>query len=127
MFPLRTPCEVTVPDEKDERRAYPRLSLSLPVRFRGVDTSGKLVEERTETLNISSGGAWFESRSKLEPSTKLDVLISVPYRIWNRFPSAKMEGEGKVVRINEVANPDIASTRYNVAVEFSRRLNPVLP
>lgn len=116
-----------VPNENTERRAYPRLSLSLPVRFRGVDNTGKLVEERTQTLNISSGGAWFESRSRLEPSTKLDVLISVPYRIWNRFPSAKMEGEGKVVRVNEVTNLGGVNTRYSVAVEFSRRLNLVLP
>lgn len=63
-----------MPKPKQEKRAVPRVSWQLPasVSFRGSDRA------QVELKDISSHGLFFFTQAKLEPNSKLEIVLMMP-------------------------------------------------
>jgi c-di-GMP-binding flagellar brake protein YcgR len=61
----------------EERRRYPRLELSLPVRYKNLRKSGE-VPAGSLSRDISAGGVCFKSREFISLACRLVVEINLP-------------------------------------------------
>jgi len=86
--------------QQADKRRYPRLNLKFPVYIKTVAEEGRETEERAETANVSSGGVLIETRRRLNVGERVEVSITVPYTVWNRFPTVKVEAGAEVLRLS---------------------------
>ena len=110
-----------------EKRAHRRLDIRLPVTFQkeGIGRSNVF---RTITLNVSTGGAYFETAAEdIHVGDHLALELDIPSGD-ARFPlQGKILTVGQVVRctpIEDQPNIDgLTFPRYGVAVRFQKGLN----
>ena len=113
--------------QDDERRRYPRLDLRFPVEVKMVTSKGRQIEELAKTANVSSGGVLVESASKLGVGERVDVSITVPYTVWNRFPTVKVEAGAEVVRVKATSHGIVMHKKsYETALHFDEPLRTVV-
>jgi len=62
-----------------------RLGLDLPIHVSGNDVSGAPFAELTRSLNVSGGGICFETRQRLQPGSRLAVLVQLPPALRRHF------------------------------------------
>ena len=94
----RVPTHAVRPPE--ERRAYARARLSLPLRLIRVAGQRERMANALRTMNISSSGVFFRYPQPIEPGTPLEIevcLIDRPFGQGN----VKMRTEAHVVRVEQ--------------------------
>jgi len=108
----------------EEKRAHRRLNIRLPMEFKkeGASRSNAL---RTVTLNISTGGVYFETAADyIKPQDNLDFELGVPPDDGRFPPQGKITTKGKVLRttlIEDAPQPDgLSYPRYGVAAQFEQ-------
>lgn len=90
--------------KQENRRQFPRLKMSYPVRFEVV---GQPLMANAISNNLSLGGAGLINNRFLPPRTQLKVQISLPSRILNS--TARVAWSAPMAR----------SDRYSTGVEFT--------
>ncbi|SHG57651.1 c-di-GMP-binding flagellar brake protein YcgR, contains PilZNR and PilZ domains [Thermosyntropha lipolytica DSM 11003] len=100
---------VNKPDKlvKIQRRAYVRIPASIPINYRLIPQGQNF--ESGMTVDISGGGAFFLSQTKMERGQTLEVEICLPQR-----PKIVCQAEVKRVIPPEVGG----ASSYKVAIEF---------
>ena len=88
----------------DDRRAYPRAALSLPLRLKRVAGQREPVPISLVTKNISSSGVYFLSPRRIEPGTPIELEVSLVERPLGRG-SVRMSTAAHVVRIDPTQTP----------------------
>lgn len=97
-------------------RAIERFDLEFPMMVKGVDVKGKLFEEFTNSLNISSKGAYFLVRSEVKLREQLSASITLPRKKMNLI-----DVDGLVVRVNHLNHGK--DKKQGVAIEFDSNLS----
>jgi CheY-like chemotaxis protein len=95
------------PTRTQERRRKSRTLVSTPVRVRGVEGSGRKLDESTTTVNLSSSGILIETNSAIY-TRNMKVLVTIA------GGAAQTEREGHVVRI-----ADLREGRRSVAIALA--------
>ncbi len=109
----------------DEKRAYPRASLRLPLRLVRVAGHRESREVTLVTRNISSSGVYFLSPQYVEPSTPIELEVALVERPLGRG-SVRMVTAAHIVR----AEPAEAPGWHGLAASFddiSFRRDEVIP
>ncbi len=96
------------PARTQERRRKSRTLVSTPVRVRGVEGSGRKLDESTTTVNLSSSGILIETNSATY-ARNMKVLVTIA------GGAAQTEREGHVVRIT-----DLREGRRSVAIALAQ-------
>lgn len=96
----------------EERRKFPRVKASLSLKI-----SGKEYDTLTETKNISVTGIYCAIDRPLEPMTKLNIVLLIPFKKNNRKVVKKITCEGVVVRKDFLKNNGKYS--YQIAIYFN--------
>jgi hypothetical protein len=91
----RVPTHAVRPVE--ERRAYTRAKLSLPLRLKRIAGQRELKQQSLRTANISSSGVLFLSPQQIDPGTPLEIEICLVDRPFGRG-TVRMRTEAHVVR-----------------------------
>ena len=113
--------------EHQEKRIYPRLDLRFPIELKTLNGKQRQVEELAKTANVSSGGVLIESGRYLKPGAHVDVSITVPYTVWNRFPTVKVEAGAEVVRVRSVPKGTAKHGKvYETALRFDEPLRTIV-
>lgn len=105
-----------------EKRQYRRLDLRLPLEYYKTDM-GRPGVARTMTVNVSTGGVYFETTCEdIKTGDSLALEVGVPPGD-ARFPMhGKFATTGKVVRTEKIHNPATqnqpAFTSLGVASKF---------
>ncbi len=107
----RVPTHAVRPVE--ERRAYTRAKLSLPIRVKRIAGQRELKQQVLRTTNISSSGVLFLFPHHVEPGTPLELEVCLVDRPLGRG-TVKMLTEAHVVR----AEPAARSGWHTLAVSF---------
>ena len=107
----RVPTHAVRPVE--ERRAYTRAKLSLPLRMKRIAGQREQKPQTLRTTNISSSGVLFLYPGRIEPGTPLEIEVSLVDRPFGRG-SVKMRTEAHVVR----AEPSPRHGWHALAVSF---------
>lgn len=93
-----------------ERRHHPRLLKNIPLKISSGD-----FDIVTETKNISRSGTNCQVNKYIEPMTKLQIHLLLPFKRQGRNVTRKVTCSGVVVRIDQVPN----SENFNVAIYFN--------
>ena len=98
---------------KAERRLYPRIEHSLPVKIaaNGYDFA-------TSTENISCVGAYCRISKYIPPFTRIAVKLSLPMRSADKVDNRDVECRGVIVRTED--NKDGG---FNIAIFFNNMKN----
>jgi hypothetical protein len=88
----------------DERRAYPRAALSLPLRLKRVAGQREPVPISLVTRNISSSGVYFLCPRPIDPGTPIELEVGLVERPLGRG-SVRMSTAAHVVRIEPTQTP----------------------
>jgi hypothetical protein len=96
-----------------ERRAYTRAKLSLPLRLMRIAGQKELKLQSLRTTNISSSGVLFVCPERIEPGTPVEIEVCLVDRPFGRG-SVKMKTEAHVVR----AEPAPRRGWHTLAVTF---------
>jgi len=88
----------------NERRAYPRAALSLPLRLKGVAGQREPQCVTLLTKNISSSGVYFLSPLWIEPGTPIELEVGLVDRPLGRG-SVRMATAAHVVRTEPTDTP----------------------
>ncbi len=106
-----------------EKRAHRRLYIRLPLSYRKQD-SGRSKGFRTITINVSTGGVYFETTDEgIQVGDILDFELGIPPGD-SRFPlPGKITNTGKVVRTAAIQEQDVENggpsySRIGVAAQF---------
>ncbi len=114
--------------QKTDKRQYPRLNLRFPIYVRrSISENGVEEEERAETANVSSGGVLVTTARRLSVGERVEVSITVPYTVWNRFPTVKVEAGAEVLRVS--AAPSVhgrQKSNYQTALRFDEPLRTIV-
>jgi hypothetical protein len=86
----------------DERRAYSRAKLSLPLRVKRIAGQRERTAEPLRTTNISSSGVLFLCPQRIEPGTPIEIEVSLVDRPFGRG-NVRMKTEAHVVRAEPAA------------------------
>jgi len=110
-----------------EKRAHRRLDIHLPLSFHRED-SGRSGKYNTTTINVSTGGAYFETTADdIAVGDKLALELDIPGNDGRFPPQGKIVAEGEVVRcitIEDVPNKEgLSFRRIGVAARFKKGLN----
>lgn len=96
-----------------ERRRQPRLNERLQFKLKGED-----FDVVTETIDLSSIGAYCQVNKHIPLMTSLKMVLALPYGgKENEFDY--VECNGVVVRVEEVLSEANESSAYNIAIYFS--------
>ena len=98
----RVPTHSVRPPE--ERRAYARAKLSLPLRVKRVAGKRDLLGEPLRTTNISSSGVLFLCPQRIELGTQIEIEVCLVDRPFGRG-TVKMRTEAHIVRAETSARP----------------------
>ena len=93
-----------------EKRRHLRVDYNLPVKI--SSDQGDIL---TETKNLSCSGAFCRMSKRLDPMTKLKVLLLLPLRKSNKVTTKKITCQGVVVRTQSVVGQEY----YDTAIFFS--------
>ncbi len=96
-----------------ERRAYVRARLSLPLRLERVAGQRHTQEHPLQTSNISSSGLFFLSPVEIDPGVPIEVDVELISRPFSRA-TVHMSAAAHVVR----SGPSEESGWYGVAAAF---------
>ena len=105
-----------------EKRVHRRLQVNLPLDYRRADSYRPSVS-RTTTVNVSTGGVYFETAATdLQVGDRLLLDLGIPHDD-NRFPQhGKISTGGQVVRTTIVEDGPVGGgtppARRGVAVRF---------
>jgi PilZ domain len=98
----RVPTHSVLPPE--ERRAYARAKLSLPLRVKRIAGKRELLGEPLRTTNISSSGVLFLCPQRIEPGTPIEIEVCLVDRPFGRG-NVKMRTEAHIVRAEASSRP----------------------
>jgi len=98
----RVPTHAVRPPE--ERRAYARAKLSLPLRVKRIAGQRERTTQTLRTANISSSGVLFLSPQRIEPGTPIEIEVFLVDRPFGRG-TVKMMTEAHVVRAEPASRP----------------------
>jgi len=110
--------------QTQERRAHRRLEIRLPLQYHREGV-GRCNVCRTTTLNVSTGGVYFETTADdIQPADTLAFELGIPEGD-ARFPMhGKIATTGKVVRTLRIDRPashgEPAFIRYGVGAQFQQ-------
>lgn len=94
-----------------ERRRHPRIYKKLPLKLE-LDS----FDLTTETLNISSSGAYCQTDKYIEPMTKVSIVLVLPVKSKNNAAATKkVTCKGVVVR----SEKDSTKDKFNIAIFFT--------
>ncbi|MEI6438210.1 MAG: PilZ domain-containing protein [Candidatus Omnitrophota bacterium] len=93
-----------------EKRRYPRIEHSVPVKIGAVDAD--LV---TATRNISRSGVYCRVDKYLEPMTKLKITLMLPVKKEGKVATRKIVCSGVIVRVENIPFEDA----FNIAIFFN--------
>lgn len=95
-----------------ERRKHPRIIKKIPLKVKACS-----FDFITETQNISLSGACCQVDKRIEPMTKVGILLLLPTRLKNdKIATKKLRLEGVVVRAEEA---EALPGKFNIAVFFN--------
>ena len=97
----------------EERRAYVRVRLTLPLRVLRIAGQRDLIPRSLQTQDVSSSGVYFLSPCRIEPGTPIEMELVVVHRPLGPG-SVRMCTEAHVVRAAAAAQPGW----YGVAAAF---------
>jgi hypothetical protein len=111
--------------ERTERRRDKRLGERFELLCHAVgSTAGKPCDGRT--VNVSSGGLYFETTGTFEPGNLLRVELSIPPTPGLLEFGGRIAGFARVLRAHSIgkssADEEPSCERYGVAIEFCRPL-----
>ena len=86
----------------EERRAYARAKLSLPLRVKRIAGQRERVAELLRTSNISSSGVLFLCPRRIEPGTPVELEVCLVDRPFGRG-TVRMKTEAHIVRSEPAA------------------------
>lgn len=114
--------------QQKEKRAHRRLEISLPLAYRRTD-SPRASSSHTYTINVSTGGLYFETTDEeLRMGDKLVLELNVPEGDERFPPHSRIKTTGRVVR-SGVAEPDksgeIGLGRVGIGAQFEQGLKLV--
>jgi hypothetical protein len=98
----RVPTHAVRPPE--ERRAYARAKLSLPLRVKRIAGQRELLGEALRTTNISSSGVLFLCPQRIEPGTPVEIEVCLVDRPFGRG-TVRMRTEAHIVRAETSSRP----------------------
>jgi hypothetical protein len=98
----RVPTHAVRPVE--ERRAYSRAKLSLPLRLKRIAGQREQKAHALRTTNISSSGVLFLYPQRIEPGTPLEIEVCLVDRPTGRG-TVRMMTEAHVVRAEPASKP----------------------
>lgn len=98
----RVPTHAIRPPE--ERRAYARAKLSLPLRLKRIAGQRERAGEPLRTTNISSSGVLFLCPRRIEPGTPIAIEVCLVDRPFGRG-TVKMTTEAHIVRAEPASRP----------------------
>jgi hypothetical protein len=98
----RVPTHAVRPPE--ERRAYARAKLSLPMRLKRIAGQRERMRETLRTTNISSSGVLFMCPTRIEPGTPIAIEVCLVDRPFGRG-TVKMTTEAHIVRAEPASRP----------------------
>jgi PilZ domain len=98
----RVPTHSVRPPE--ERRAYARAKLSLPLRVRRIAGQRERLGEPLRTTNISSSGVLFLCPHRIEPGTPVEIEVCLVDRPFGRG-TVRMRTEAHIVRAEASSRP----------------------
>ena len=108
-----------------ERREYRRLDIRLPLECRRRD-GGEESSFRTVSLNVSTGGLYFEADMEdLQPGMLLDLELTVPPGDGHWPWHGRVSAVGEVIRVCTIDPGTEAGSRarrVGVAARFRERL-----
>ncbi len=88
----------------DERRAYARAKLSLPLRVKRIAGQREQKGEPLRTANISSSGVLFLYPQRIEPGTPIEIEVCLVDRPFGRG-TVRMKTEAHIVRAEAASRP----------------------
>jgi hypothetical protein len=98
----RVPTHAVRPVE--ERRAYARAKLSLPLRLKRIAGQREHGQQSLRTTNISSSGVLFLCPKRIEPGTPIEIEVCLVDRPLGRG-TVRMMTEAHIVRAEPAAKP----------------------
>jgi hypothetical protein len=98
----RVPTHAVRPPE--ERRAYARAKLSLPLQVKRIAGQRERVTESLRTANISSSGVLFLFPQRIEPGTPIEIEVCLVDRPFGRG-TVRMKTEAHIVRAETTSRP----------------------
>ena len=98
----RVPTHAVRPPE--ERRAYARAKLSLPLRIQRIAGQREDMRESLRTANISSSGVLFLCPQRIEPGTPVQIEVCLVDRPFGRG-TVRMMTEAHIVRAEPASRP----------------------
>jgi hypothetical protein len=98
----RVPTHAVRPPE--ERRAYARAKLNLPLRVMRIAGQRERLAEPLRTTNISSSGVLFLCPQRIEPGTPIAIEVCLVDRPFGRG-TVKMTTEAHIVRAEATSRP----------------------
>ncbi|MBF0385656.1 MAG: PilZ domain-containing protein [Candidatus Omnitrophica bacterium] len=101
---------MTSQGHSQERRKDPRVRNNVPVKITNLDG-----DQVTETANISRSGAYCRVEKYIEPMTKLNINLLVPFRKNKKVSSKKVNCGGVVIRTEPVPGQEA----FNIAIFFN--------
>ena len=96
-----------------ERRKDIRAQKRIPLKL--ADSTFDVI---TETVDISSSGAYCRVTRNLPPMSKIDVVLLVPGKN-SESPTKKIRCKGVVVRVEPAIIKDADRAHYNIAIFFT--------
>ena len=97
----------------DERRAYARATLSLPLRVKRIAGQRERSAEALRTANISSSGVLFLFPQRIEPGTPVEIEVCLVDQPFGRG-TVRMKTEAHIVR----AEPSTRAGWHSLAATF---------
>jgi hypothetical protein len=88
----------------DERRAYARAKLSLPLTVKRIAGQREQKGEPLRTANISSSGVLFLYPQRIEPGTPIEIEVCLVDRPFGRG-TVRMKTEAHIVRAEAASRP----------------------
>ncbi len=105
-----------------ERRQHRRLAIRLPVEY-AVAGGTAAPQLRAVTLNVSTGGVYFEASSAgLCPGTEIEVAMTVPPGDGYSPYGGRVRGAAEILRVEPLLPHSPGSDRVGVAARFRRDL-----
>jgi hypothetical protein len=96
-----------------ERRKNIRAKKNIPLKL--ADASFDII---TETVDISSSGAYCRVTRNLPPMSKIEVILLIPGKD-STAPTRKIRCKGVVVRTEPAIVKDSDKAHYNIAIFFT--------
>ena len=107
-----------------ERRRGRRIDLQAPLLIRRIGTREPGLFKEQQTQNLGLAGVYFETDDGFEVNEVVMTSVSIPESQRRGFPFTRLAGQGRVVRVKELAkvSSDGQKKKYGIALEFGNDL-----